>query len=966
MGTNEDTGKSEVLLNVNETQKIVRSHSFCVSPVFTAIEVHYISDSLMEPNLSFIQQFYKEFSLPTLLKTAPVSIFPLTTSFEAYERREIGLLPVRFHFSSLSMIDRLVSVIHIENDPYVLYVTYSGQNDVAWILPVPSEHGLQIQNYCHVSSTVTITFANQSILYSLPQTSSSFVDCCFLLFLSFIVQMPSCPPDVKQGFMFYRHVTNTDQIIVSDTGTSLLIRHCSEQQVWEDVLVKDCDCPSVTSLWGIEWPQTHSNSMVTKPCPDGYTGTVVRWCTSRCAWNSLEGSCVMNQCPEELAENVLWEREEVNRDQVKYCANGRDIAFTRHCALNGIWEPVEYYSCTCPEETVDGIHWMKGHSNQYSHLPCPAGYNGSIIRRCDRFGRWMPAVYECSVKHCPSITLMGHTISESLEGTRITWPCDIPLAGYISIRCLEGGRWSSVEDHCLPVNCDMFLSGDTAIDSTRFVYTGSENVTRTTVELIPTTTELVWSDVRKAGISRYNSRKIYDVILRAYAENDIEYVAALCIVRSTQLNYMCHTMDAPFLEKLKMDKKGGMVATIGFVYPPCRFESPPDFNVRVMSVDPCPVPTIFSLRFSCTTLVNECRVNTVGRYVIRSGLRSDCSYSVSVELLTKSESVNVHHWSPPLLINPFSPCSSWKPLLTVTPVSVHAVRVEWAINTTDPGFFLQTVLIRKRNKATRKELQTLPWASAALTEVCSGEQSCSHMNSVLVPIETVDVYHEIDMKFEAGCTMCDRILSSSLIYYASPQPQVSLLYEVYDTYLVLIPQNISMISQLRYMIRNTLGELVYSGDISIYPNHSLRHYVSRLNPNSRYMVQWNVIDILSYSYSDSFIISTLPIRLSKLVFSVVTTARNLVTLRLEPDREGMLVCLSGQHMLTERDNKFIQMNGSHMGIILPSDLVLKTLEVEDKDTVVSCLQMDKTESFVISSIESVSFVRNRSRLLNDG
>ena len=132
------------------------------------------------------------------------------------------------------------------------------------------------------------------------------------------------------------------------------------------------------------------------------------------------------------------------------------------------------------------------------------------------------------------------------------------------------------------------------------------------------------------------------------------------------------------------------------------------------------------------------------------------------------------------------------------------------------------------------------------------------------------------------------------------------------------------------------------------------------------MVQWNVIDILSYSYSDSFIISTLPIRLSKLVFSVVTTARNLVTLRLEPDREGMLVCLSGQHMLTERDNKFIQMNGSHMGIILPSDLVLKTLEVEDRDTVVSCLQMDKTESFVISSIESVSFVRNRSRLLNDG
>lgn len=764
---------------------------------------------------------------------------------------------------------------------------------------------------------------------------------------------------MNRGFVFYRHLTNTDQIVASEAGTSLLIRRCSELKVWEDVLVKDCDCPSVTSLWDIEWPQTHSNSMVTKPCPDGYTGTVVRWCTSRCIWDALEGSCMMNQCPEEIAENVLWEQEEVNHEQIKYCANGRDIAFTRRCAPNGIWEPIEYHSCICPEEIIDGVHWLKGHSNQYSYLPCPAGYNGHIVRRCDRFGRWMPAINECSVKHCPSLTLMGRNISESLEGTHITWPCDMPLSGYIRIRCLEGGQWSSIEDHCLPVNCDVFLSGDIAIDSTRFMYTGSENVTRTTVELIPTTTETVWSDIREAGISRYNSRKMYDVILRAYAENEIEYVAALCIVRSTQLNYMCHTMEAPFLEKLKIDKKGGMIASIGFVYPPCRLESPPDFNVRVMSVGTCPVPTIFSLRFSCTTLVNECRVNTIGHYVIRSGLRSDCSYSVAVELLTKNENTNIHHWSPPRMINPLSPCSPWKPILSVTPVSVRAIRVEWTINTTDTGFFLQTVLIRKRHKATRHELQTVPWASAALTEVCSSEQSCSHMNSILVPIETMNVYHEIEMKFEAGCIMCDRILSSSIIYFSSPQPQVNLLYEVYDTYLVLIPQNISMTSRLTYMVRNTLGELVYSEDISIYPNQSLRHYVSRLNPNSRYMIQWSVIDILSYSYSDSFIISTLPIRLNKLVFSVITTASNLVTLRLEPYREGMLVCLSGQHILTERDNKYVQMKGKHMGVILPSELVLKTLEVGEKDTVVSCLQMDKTEAFVISSIKSVSFVRNQ-------
>lgn len=268
-------------------------------------------------------------------------------------------------------------------------------------------------------------------------------------------------------------------------------------------------------------------------------------------------------------------------------------------------------------------------------FPVPLATTDTILRRCDRFGRWMPPVFECSVHYCPAITIAGHEVKESLEGTHYTWPCSLPLSGYVRVHCLPGGNWSVVEDHCMPVNCDVFLSSDISIDTTHFVYNGGDNVTRMTVELFPQSNEELWNGEREARISHYNPLRLYDVILKTYSMNDIEFVSNLCIVRSMQLTNICQTMAAPFLEKIKQDKKGGMIVFIGFVYPPCRTENLPDFNIHVTSMEECPSHTEFSLRFSCMTLVNECRANTVGHYTIRSGLRIDCSYSVSVELLTK-------------------------------------------------------------------------------------------------------------------------------------------------------------------------------------------------------------------------------------------------------------------------------------------------------------------------------------------
>ena len=855
------------------------------------------------------------------------------------------------------------------------------QEVVSVALPIPSSSSISVQvdslhwvdgseevsmsgydeelldNHNKHSCTLTITSMNSttSIPITDPHTASSH-STPFL----------SCDPEIFHGLLFYRHLVNETQTVRSKTGQVLLQRRCATNQTWVSVAQMGCNCPSVIDVWGIEWPQSHPNAMVTKPCPEGFTGTVIHWCSARCAWITLERSCVLNQCPEELAENVLWDQEAADGVQIKYCLNEKDIAFTRHCAMNGVWDPIEFHNCVCPEEDdSDGNHWPKGQSNQYTYLPCPAGYNGHILRRCDRFGRWMPPVFECSVHYCPAITIAGHEVKESLEGTHYTWPCSLPLSGYVRVHCLPGGNWSVVEDHCMPVNCDVFLSSDISIDTTHFVYNGGDNVTRMTVELFPQSNEELWNGEREARISHYNPLRFYDVVLKTYSMNDIEFVSNLCIVRSMQLTNICQTMAAPFLEKIKQDKKGGMIVFIGFVYPPCRTETLPDFNIHVTSMEECPSHTEFSLRFSCMTLVNECRANTVGHYTIRSGLRIDCSYSVSVELLTKGETGAFHHWSPPLFIKSSTPCIPWKPVLSVTAVSTKSIRLSWFIQTSDPFFFLQTVLVRKRHKSSLAELRSSPWRSSALSEVCSGEQSCLHMNSVLVPIDTMNTYHEIEMKFEAGFTMCDRVLSASTVYYSQPRPQVSLHYDVFDTYIVVIAENVTMVSQLTCILRNTLGEVVSSGILELQPHQPpTKYYVNRLNPNSRYMLQWSLSDIISSTLSNSLILSTTALRANKLVFSVIATAGNLATFEFKPFSEGMLVCLPGKKALSEKDGKLVQTKGLHMGVIRPDTLILKTIQLGSDDTVVSCLLMDRTESFSISTLESITVTRNDGNCLS--
>lgn len=130
------------------------------------------------------------------------------------------------------------------------------------------------------------------------------------------------------------------------------------------------------------------------------------------------------------------------------------------------------------------------------------------------------------------------------------------------------------------------------------------------------------------------------------------------------------------------------------------------------------------------------------------------------------------------------------------------------------------------------------------------------------------------------------------------------------------------------------------------------------------MLQWSLSDIISSTLSNSLILSTTALRANKLVFSVIATAGNLATFEFKPFSEGMLVCLPGKKALSEKDGKLVQTKGLHMGVIRPDTLILKTIQLGSDDTVVSCLLMDRTESFSISTLESITVTRNDGNCLS--
>ena len=720
------------------------------------------------------------------------------------------------------------------------------------------------------------------------------------------------------------------------------------------VTVSDCSCPSVVGEWGIEWPQTQQASMVTKPCSEGYTGQVVMWCSQTCSWNIIEGNCSPNICPDELAENVLWTAEQTDGIQVHYCENKRDIAMSRHCGKDGLWDPVEYGSCTCPEGDLDGLQWPRGYSNQYSYLSCPVGYSGHIARRCDRFGRWMPAINECSVKHCPATEIDDQGIPESIAGTKFILHCKMPLAGYSEILCLENGQWSIVSDHCRPMNCDPFLTGDITSKLVHFLYKGPENVTRTEIELVPRGNEIYHFYQQRAYVKGFDPRRTVDIILRTFSLKETEeYVSTLCVFQSTQMGLVCKDMEAPSVKKLRLDKNGKAKLTVSFLYPLCRIESVPSLNLRVITVGPCSVQDDYILHLNCSDLGSNCRTGSVGSYTLGNSLRQECTYSIAVEIVTPEE--ESHHWSPALLVSPGQACTTWTPLVSIIAITTQAIQISWTIQTDSSQFFLQSISLRKRLRTATKQTRKKEWEKTPSIIVCDGESTCWGQNSTLVSLEQAGMAYEFELVFEAGSVFCQSTQTVVTQYNAPKRPTVSLQYEVFDTYLILTPQNVSVVSQLTCSLQNTLGEAVTSRSISVYPDKEpTPFYLNRLNPNSRYTLIWKVEDTIAAFTQQSLTIATRPLRKARLNGKIVTISLTHVTLRFQPYSEGMLVCLPSSQSFEEKP-RYVQANGIHLRVIVPEEMVVVTLPVKPTDTMINCLQMDKTESFALSSVEVISY-----------
>ena len=90
----------------------------------------------------------------------------------------------------------------------------------------------------------------------------------------------SCPQGQVGGYFRYCDTNST--------WDSVVINSCCRFNIFLFILVTVC---SADTLEGITYPETYANNSVTMPCPDGFTGSKTRTCSSEGTWQTPTGDC---------------------------------------------------------------------------------------------------------------------------------------------------------------------------------------------------------------------------------------------------------------------------------------------------------------------------------------------------------------------------------------------------------------------------------------------------------------------------------------------------------------------------------------------------------------------------------------------------------------------------------------------------------------------------------------------------
>lgn len=747
-----------------------------------------------------------------------------------------------------------------------------------------------------------------------------------------ILQLPPFSICSSQSLHSYYLPTSMEgaNLSIQSTYNQTITFECSNSQ-WHVLNASECECLSYIDKWGIDWPQSSKNTLLQKPCGEEYLGGILSWCNEECNWEILAGQCTHRSCKEEIGSRVHWNELPAGSIQTIQCTNQEGIAMQRKCGLQGEWEAIEYGECYCPQED----DWPITHSDNYAYHTCPPGYQGTISRRCNRFGEWSSVFYDCSSVMCPATQVGEISFPETLSGTISRQPCPYPFHGWLLRQCDSTGVWKDIISECESNSCQgivfSLIHRDIHIafqQSISFDYLKGSIVPHTIQPVISNTHSLLFSNLQPFIPYQFTIQAIRN-----------EKVVSECIVGNIFAGYFCLQMEQPSLVSI-LPKKKKFEVSIKLFFSECKNREADQVFIKITGLN-CNEYSSKQYSVDCSDLYG-CSIKKSMIYKLPD-LLPFCSYSITTLLLADDGDMS-SLWSTPLLFTPSSSCHNLQVTLNLTSLSTQFADLSWSFSlpvTPNSG------ILRYRSSMKKSTLPLQAW-SFQFYEICSSAELCSDKKSMTIPFDKGNIWYEFEIVFQFDIpVLCQTSQAASVVVFASPSPSASLSFYPSSFYYTIDIRDNSMPFYFAYVLENALGEIQLASQVFVPHDNHESIYVSNLHPNSHYFLSYNLIDfagIVSYNRSSLFTTSMRNIEINITLYS--EDIHNIV-FSYTSSTIGLLYCSILSSLPSPLTTSSITDSAVNVGISSCDEKSFASLSTTINSTYLACYLKDLQDDFIL-------------------
>ena len=247
-------------------------------------------------------------------------------------------------------------------------------------------------------------------------------------------------------------------------------RSCTMEGVWTmpSPLCQAVMCAAIASDGVSSWPATQAGSSATGMCAAGYTGAPTRQCTLDGVWDAVGGSpCVPKTCPALSEGDASWNVTSAGMTTMGTCNEGFSGVVLRVCSTDAIWQPISG-SCArmeCAAETANNIAWVATLAGSVAVGQCTMGY-GSVddvvpTRTCNSDGVWSAVTGACERLQCPAGTYLNARwpVSDSFT-PNVLGVCVEGFSGMPMRNCSAEGVYAAhVANPCVALSCNAVDEG---------------------------------------------------------------------------------------------------------------------------------------------------------------------------------------------------------------------------------------------------------------------------------------------------------------------------------------------------------------------------------------------------------------------------------------------------------------------------------------------------------------------------